>query len=139
MAEYKTNLAAKVFNDLLKPIQVVETEEKSALPQINLKQYEMLKGKHPDALLLFRNGDNYESYAEDADKVSKLLKFDKAIGMESGSKNQVDIVSFSGYDLDTVLPNLIRAGNRVAICDKVEHKETIDNEQQEEVRAGRHL
>jgi DNA mismatch repair ATPase MutS len=99
----------------------------------------MLKGKHPDALLLFRNGDNYESYAEDADKVSKLLKFDKTIGMESGSKNQVDIVSFSSYNLDTFLPELIRAGNRVAICDKVEHKETIDNEQQEEVRTGRHL
>ena len=124
---------------MLKPIQVVETEEKSALPQINLKQYGEIKTKHPDAILLFRNGDSYESYAEDADKVSKLLKFDKAIGMESGSKNQVDIVSFSGYDLDTVLPNLIRAGNRVAICDKVEYKEAIDHEQQEEVRAGRHL
>ena len=114
-------------------------EEQRALPQIKMKQYGEIKAKHPDAILLFRNGDSYESYAEDADKVSKLLKFDKAIGMESGSKNQVDIVSFSGYDLDTVLPNLIRAGNRVAICDKVEHKETNDNEQQEEVRAGRHL
>ena len=139
MAEYKINLAAKIFNDLLKPIQVVEMEEKSALPQINLKQYEILKGKHPDALLLFRNGDNYESYAEDADKVSKLLKLDKTIGLEGGSKNQVDIASFSSYNLDTFLPELIRAGNRVAICDKVDHKETIDNEQQEEVRTGRHL
>ncbi|WP_319505498.1 zincin-like metallopeptidase domain-containing protein [Bacteroides graminisolvens] len=139
MAEYKTNLAAKVFNDLLKPIQVLEMEEKSALPQINLKQYGEIKTKHPDAILLFRNGDSYESYAEDADKISKLLKFDKAIGIESGSKNQVDIVSFPSYNLDTVLPELIRAGNRVAICDKVEHKEIIDNEQQEEVRTGRRL
>lgn len=139
MAEYKTNLAAKVFNDLLKPIQVVEMEERSALPQINLKQYGEIKTKHPDAILLFRNGDNYESYAEDADNVSKLLKFDKAIGLEGGSKNSVDIVSFPSYNLDTVLPELIRAGNRVAICDKVEYKEVIDNEQQEEVRAGRHL
>lgn len=139
MAEYKTNLAAKVFNDLLKPIQTVKTEEKSLMPQVNLKQYGEIKTKHPDAILLFRNGDSYESYAEDADKVSKLLKFDKAIGLESGSKNQVDIVSFPSYDLDTVLPQLIRAGNRVAICDKVEHKEAIDNEQQEEVRTGRHL
>lgn len=139
MAEYKTNLAAKVFNDLLKPIQVVEMEEQRALPQVNLKQYGEIKTKHPDAILLFRNGDNYESYAEDADKVSKLLKFDKTIGMGSDSKNQVDIVSFPSYNLDTVLPDLIRAGNRVAICDKVEYKEAIDHEQQEEVRTSRHL
>ena len=95
--------------------------------------------KHPDAILLFRNGDNYELYAEDADKVSKSLKLDKAIGLEGGSKNQVDIVSFPSYNLDTVLPKLIRAGNRVAICDKVEYKEAIDHEQQEELRTGRHL
>lgn len=139
MAEYKRNLAAKVFNDLLKPIQVVEMEEKSALPQINMKQYGEIKMKHPDAILLFRNGDNYELYAEDADKVSKSLKLDKAIGLEGGSKNQVDIVSFPSYNLDTVLPKLIRAGNRVAICDKVEYKEAIDHEQQEELRTGRHL
>lgn len=139
MAEYKTNLAAKVFNDLLKPIQVVEMEEKSALPQVNMKQYGEIKTKHPDAILLFRNGNNYESYAEDADKVSKSLKFDKAIGLEGGSKNQVDIVSFPNYKLDTVLPELIRVGNRVAICDKVEYKEAIDHEQQEELRTGRHL
>lgn len=85
-------------------------EEKSLMPQVNLKQYEEIKMKHPDAILLFRNGDNYESYAEDADKVSKSLKFDKAIGLESDSKNQVDIVSFPSSNLDTVLPNLIRAG-----------------------------
>lgn len=139
MAEYKTKLAAKVFNDLLKPIQVVEMEEKSALPQVNMKQYGEIKTKHPDAILLFRNGNNYESYAEDADKVSKSLKFDKAIGLEGGSKNQVDIVSFPNYKLDTVLPELIRVGNRVAICDKVEYKEAIDHEQQEELRTGRHL
>lgn len=139
MAEYKTNLAAKVFSDLLKPIQAVEMEEKSALPQINMQQYGEIKTKHPDAILLFRNGDNYESYAEDADKVSKSLKFDKAIGLEGGSKNQVDIVSFPSYKLDTVLPELIRAGNRVAICERVEHKEAIDHEQQEEVHTGRHL
>ena len=120
-------------------IQVVEREEKSALPQINMKQYGEIKTKHPDAILLFRNGDNYESYAEDADKVSKSLKFDKAIGLEDGSKNQVDIVSFPSYNLDTVLPELIRAGNRVAICDKVEYKEAIDHEQQEKVHTGRHL
>lgn len=139
MAEYKTNLAANVFNDLLKPIQVMEMEEKSALQKINMRQYGEIKTKHPDAILLFRNGDSYESYAEDADRVSKLLKFDKAIGLESGSKNQVDIVSFPSYDLDTVLPQLIRAGNRVAICDKVEYKEDIGNEPQEEIRTGRHL
>lgn len=142
MAEYKTNLAAKVFNDLLKPIQVVEMEEKSKMPEVNLKQYEEIRTKHPDSILLFRNGDNYESYGEDADKVSGLLKFDKVIGVESGSENQVDIVSFKSYELDSVLPKLIRAGNRVAICDEIGTQKRMEREpteQQEEARIGRHL
>ncbi len=142
MAEYKTNLAGKVFNDLLKPIQTVEMDEKSVTPQVDLKHYGEIKAKHPDAILLFRNGNNYESYAEDAEIVSKLLKFDKAIGVESGSGVQVDIASFKSYDLDTVLPKLIRAGNRVAICDQIDTPQRMSQEpteQQEEARVGRHL
>jgi len=142
MAEYKTNLAAKVFNDLLKPIQTVEMEEKSTMPQVDLKHYGEIKAKHPDALLLFRNGYNYDSYAEDAEKISQILKLDKAIGIDSISKAQVDIVSFKSYDLDTMLPKLVRSGNRVAICDKIETQQIIiqkPTEQQEEARVGRHL
>lgn len=142
MAEYKTNLAGKVFYDLLKPIQVVEMKEKNELPQVEMKHFREIKTKHPDAILLFRNEDNYEAYAEDAEIVSKLLKLDKTIGMESGSEAQVDIASFKSYDLDTVLPKLIRAGNRVAICDKLETQQRMTQEpteQQEEARVGRHL
>lgn len=139
MAEYKTKLAGKVFNDLLKPIQTVEMEEKSVPRQVNLKQCEAIKLKHPDSILLFRNGYSYESYAEDAGKVSKTLNIDKAIGVESRSKTQIDIVSFPSYDLDTVLPKLIREGNRVAICDEIENDEIIENEEQKEIRTSRHL
>ncbi|NDV84777.1 ArdC-like ssDNA-binding domain-containing protein [Bacteroides sp. 51] len=139
MAEYKTNLAAKVFNDLLKPIQAVEMDEKSVTPQVNLKHYEEIKAKHPDAILLFRKEDNYESYAEDAGKVSKLLDIGKTTGTENGTKNQVDMVSFPFHDLDTVLPKLIRTGNRVAICEEIGNEKTINNQQQEEIRIGRHL
>ncbi|MDL2247554.1 ssDNA-binding domain-containing protein [Bacteroides sp. OttesenSCG-928-J23] len=142
MAEYKTNLAGKVFNDLLKPIQVVEMKEKNELPLVEMKHFREIKTKHPDAILLFRNEDNYEAYAEDAEIVSKLLKLDKTIGMERGSEVQVDIASFKSYDLDTVLPKLIQAGNRVAICDKLETQQRMaqePTEQQEEARVGRHL
>ena len=142
MAEYKTNLAGKVFNDLLKPIQVVEMKEKNELPQVEMKHFGEIKTKHPDAILLFRNEDNYEAYAEDAEIVSKLLKLDKSVGMERGSEVQVDIASFKSYDLDTVLPKLIRAGNRVAICDKLETQQRMTQEpteQQEEARVSRHL
>lgn len=139
MAEYKTNLAAKVFNDLLKPIQTVEIDKKNVTPQVNLKHYEEIKAKHPDAILLFRNGYNYELYGEDAGKVSKVLDIGKNTGTGNGSKNQVDMVSFPFHELDTVLPKLIRAGNRVAICEEIGNEKTINNQQQEEIRTGRHL
>lgn len=141
-AAYKTNLAAKVFNDLLKPIQIVEMEEKNELPQINLKQYGEIKAKHSDTILLFRNGDGYESYAEDADKVSKLLRLDKTTGMESRTREKVDIVSFPSSNLDTALPKLIRTGCRVAICDQLaplQKAEQEQVEQEEEVQVGRRL
>lgn len=87
-----------------------------------LKQFIDLKKKHPDALLLFRAGDFYETYQKDAEKASKIL----GITLTKSSKTKdVDgkplaMAGFPYHALDTYLPKLIRAGQRVAICDQIE-------------------
>lgn len=73
--------------------------------------YDFLKKKHPDSLLLFRTGDFYEAYKEDAYTVSKIL--DIPVVDER-------MVRFQCFALDEYLPKLIKAGNRIAICDKID-------------------
>lgn len=79
-----------------------------------LKQYEELKAKHPDALLLFRIGDFYEAYNEDAVEVSEIL------GITLTKSKDKQLAGFPFRALDIYLPKLIRAGKRVAICDQLE-------------------
>lgn len=84
-------------------------------PTPMLKQYDAMKAKHPDAILLFRAGDFYMMYRDDAVKASKIL--DLSLTKKEGG---IDMASFTHYALDTNLPKLIRAGVRVAICDQLE-------------------
>ena len=96
------------------------------------EQFGQLKSKHPDALLLFRTGDNYVAYKEDAQTASRILELD----VEQGDK--ADTVLFPFVDLDTHLPKLIRAGQRVAICDQLEEsKQTVSHENEARVGRGR--
>lgn len=81
-----------------------------------LKQYKELKAKHPDAILLFRCGDFYETYEDDAEKAAEVL----GITLTKNSKDDTRIASFVHHALETYLPKLIRAGLRVAICDRLE-------------------
>jgi hypothetical protein len=87
-----------------------------------LKQFMDMKKKHPDALLLFRCGDFYETYMQDAEKSSKIL----GITLTKSSKTKdpdgkpLAMAGFPYHALDTYLPKLIRAGQRVAICDQIE-------------------
>ena len=147
MAEYKTCLAAKLFADVLQQANAqAQSQESHQGEQTRIafdanakgqpftpamqEQYDQLKGKHPDAVLLFRTGDNYVAYKEDAQTASRILGLDVVHG------DKADIVSFPFGDLDTHLPKLIRAGQRVAICDQLENPEqTISKEN--EVRMGR--
>jgi hypothetical protein len=87
-----------------------------------LKQFFDLKEKHPNALLLFRTGDFYESYEEDAEKASKILGIilTKSTKQKGPDGNAVKMAGFPYHALDTYLPKLIRAGERVAICDQLE-------------------
>ena len=80
-----------------------------------IETFKMLKEKHSDVLILFRVGDFYESYFEDAKKVSEVL----GVILTENEKDDIFITSFPTQSLDTYLPKLIRAGLRVAICDDI--------------------
>lgn len=85
-----------------------------------MKQFFTLKAKHPDALLLFRCGDFYETYCEDAITASKILGITLTRRNNGGNKGTAEMAGFPHHALDTYLPKLIRAGKRVAICDQLE-------------------
>lgn len=98
-----------------------EKEQKGKYSSI-MKQWKELKGKHPDALLLFRIGDFYEMYKQDAKRGSEVLGI--TLTKMNGSKD-FHLAGFPHQALDTDLPKLIRAGERVAICDQLESKKTV--------------
>ncbi len=84
-----------------------------------MKQYNGIKSKHPDAILLFRVGDFYETFGEDAVKASKVLGI-VLTKRGSGSATEVALAGFPYHSLETYLPKLVRAGYRVAVCDQLE-------------------
>ena len=88
-----------------------------------MKQYFDLKAKHPDALMLFRCGDFYETYSEDAVTASQILGI-TLTKRANGQGKTVEMAGFPHHALDTYLPKLIRAGRRVAICDQLEDPKT---------------
>lgn len=84
-----------------------------------MKQYNAIKAKYPDALLLFRVGDFYETFGEDAVKASKILDI-ILTKRGAGSENETELAGFPHHSLNTYLPKLVKAGERVAICDQLE-------------------
>ena len=159
--DYKTHLAAILYSDVLagkleemkrsispdvEGTQLHEEnehreyheEEKRQQQQMSnvppiIKQYNDLKQKHPDALLLFRCGDFYETYKEDAVKTSNILgitltKHSKRMDEEG---KPLKMAGFPYHALDTYLPKLIRAGERVAICDQLESPRQKTSQQEE--------
>jgi len=84
-----------------------------------MKQYNSIKGKYPDAILLFRVGDFYETFGDDAIKTSKILGI-TLTSRNSGYASEAPLAGFPYHALDTYLPKLVRAGQRVAICDQLE-------------------
>lgn len=169
--DYKTHLAAILYSDVL--AGKLEEMKRSTSPDVDgtqlheenehreyheeekrqqqqmsnvppiIKQYNDLKQKHPDALLLFRCGDFYETYKEDAVKASNILgitltKHSKRMDEEG---KPLKMAGFPYHALDTYLPKLIRAGERVAICDQLEsprqktsHQEENKQEAKQEVK-----
>lgn len=88
-----------------------------------MKQYMAMKEKHPDAVLLFRVGDFYETFSEDAIAASEILGI-TLTRRANGSAQFVELAGFPHHALDTYLPKLVRAGKRVAICEQLEDPKT---------------
>jgi len=84
-----------------------------------MKQYNQIKAKHPQALLLFRVGDFYETFGQDAVVAAKVLGI-VLTKRGAGSSSEVELAGFPHHSMDTYLPKLVRAGHRVAICDQLE-------------------
>ena len=84
-----------------------------------LKQYQEMKKKHPDAILMFRVGDFYEIFGKDAVEASEILGITLTRRM-NGLDNRIELAGFPHHALDTYLPKLVRAGKRVAICEQLE-------------------
>ena len=88
-----------------------------------MKQYLEMKQKHPDAVLLFRVGDFYETFCDDAITASEILGI-TLTRRANGSAQSVELAGFPHHALDTYLPKLVRAGKRVAICEQLEDPKT---------------
>ena len=159
--DYKTHLAAILYSDVL--AGKLEEMKRSTSPDVDgtqlheenehreyheeekrqqqqmsnvppiIKQYNDLKQKHPDALLLFRCGDFYETYKEDAVKASNILgiTLTKHSKRMDGEGMPLMMAGFPYHALDTYLPKLIRAGERVAICDQLESPRQKTSQQEE--------
>lgn len=94
-------------------------KSKEAMETPLMKQYTAIKTKYPDALLLFRVGDFYETFGEDAVKASNILGI-VLTRRANGAASFVELAGFPYHSIDTYLPKLVRAGQRVAICDQLE-------------------
>src|ERR1700744_2142331 len=84
-----------------------------------MQQYNQVKAKYPGALLLFRVGDFYETFGEDAIKAAGILGI-VLTRRANGAATHIELAGFPHHSLDTYLPKLVRAGHRVAICDQLE-------------------
>ncbi|SEH35446.1 DNA mismatch repair protein MutS [Chryseobacterium culicis] len=88
-----------------------------------MTQYNTIKGKYPDALLLFRVGDFYETFGQDAVKTSQILGI--VLTKRNNGEGSVELAGFPHHSIDSYLPKLVRAGMRVAICDQLEDPKMV--------------
>jgi len=95
------------------------TKTKGASETPLMKQYNQIKAKHPKALLLFRVGDFYETFGQDAVKASQILGI-ILTKRKNGAAAHIELAGFPHHSINTYLPKLVRAGERVAICDQLE-------------------
>ncbi len=93
-----------------------------------MDQYNKIKAQHPDAILLFRMGDFYETFGADAIKTSSILGI-TLTRRANGSASNVELAGFPHHAIDTYLPKLVRAGERVAICEQLEDPKTVKGSQ----------
>ena len=129
---YNSNGIKPPTSDPVKPTPTPTPEVKTETPKEKpiaqkieqrneplLKQYQEMKKKHPDAILLFRVGDFYEIFGKDAVQASEVLGI-TLTRRQSGVDSRIELAGFPHHALDTYLPKLVRAGHRVAICEQLE-------------------
>lgn len=97
--------------------------EKGAKETPLMAQYNRIKSQHPDALLLFRVGDFYETFGQDAVTAAKVLNI-VLTARKNGAASEVELAGFPHHALENYLPKLVRAGHRVAVCDQLEDPKT---------------
>jgi DNA mismatch repair protein MutS len=102
------------------------TESRKYVETPLMRQYYKIKDKHPDAVLLFRVGDFYETFGEDAIKTAEILGI-TLTRRANGAASYVELAGFPHHALDTYLPKLVRAGQRVAICEQLEDPKLTKN------------
>ena len=107
-------------------IHILDLKEENLIDTPLMKQYAGIKAKHPDAILLFRVGDFYETFGEDAIKAADILGI-TLTRRANGSASFVELAGFPYHALDTYLPRLVRAGQRVAICEQLEDPKLARN------------
>jgi DNA mismatch repair protein MutS len=95
-----------------------EKTPKSASETPLMQQYNQIKARHPQALLLFRVGDFYETFGEDAIKTARILGI--TLTKRRNGDSHIELAGFPHHSVDNYLPKLVRAGQRVAICDQLE-------------------
>jgi DNA mismatch repair protein MutS len=100
------------------------TKEKKYVETPLMKQYYQIKAIHPDAILLFRVGDFYETFGEDAIKASGILGI-TLTRRANGAASYVELAGFPYHALDNYMPKLVRAGERVAICEQLEDPKMV--------------
>ncbi len=103
---------------------MAQEKEKKYVETPLMKQYYQIKAVHPDAILLFRVGDFYETFGEDAIKASGILGI-TLTRRANGAASFVELAGFPYHAVDTYLPKLVRAGERVAICEQLEDPKTV--------------
>ena len=120
MSRFDLHGEAINFTKVTKSFHLAKSsKEKGSSETPLMKQYNAIKVKHPEALLLFRVGDFYETFGQDAITASKILGI-ILTKRKNGAAAHIELAGFPHHSLDTYLPKLVRAGERVAICDQLE-------------------
>ena len=117
LLEKQSNISSNITasNNASEEKKVVEETEQEVADCHLMRQWKEIKAQYPDALLLFRVGDFYEAYNDDAKDVTKIL----GITLTKFAKSNIPLCGFPFHALDVYLPKLVRAGKRVAICDPI--------------------
>ena len=119
----KEEIMAKDLSQHNNPEKIEKPHEVSTTESPLLKQYNEMKSKHPDAILLFRIGDFYETFKEDAVRASEILGI--TMTRRASGTGSIELAGFPHHALDTYLPKLVKSGARVAICEQLEQPKKL--------------